>query len=57
MKPRTKTNLLALAMTASCLFIGYAFWRANHYRDPIVWILLTIGLLGILMSVLRNAKN
>ena len=57
MTPRARTNLLAIVLTVACVFIGWALYHANGSRDPVVWILLTVGLLGILMSVLRNARS
>lgn len=57
MSPKTKTNVLALVLTGACLFIGWALYRANHGRDAWVWIVFTVGLLGILLSVLRNARS
>jgi hypothetical protein len=57
MKPRTKTNLLALLLTVACVFIGYTLYRTNGARDPLVWIPFTVGLLGILLSVVRNARS
>jgi hypothetical protein len=57
MKSKRSVRVLSLLLTACCLFIGYQFYRINHRRDPFVWASLSLGLLGIMLSVLRNAKN
>lgn len=54
---RIQRSLLSVVLTAACLFIGYSLYRLNHYRDPLVWGALTFGLLGILLSVLRQKKG
>ena len=53
---RAKIRLLSLLLTIACVFIGYALYRWNGGRDPVVWVVFTFGLLGVLLSVLRNTR-
>jgi uncharacterized membrane protein YjjP (DUF1212 family) len=55
--PRTKTRVLSLLLTVASLFLGYTLHRLNGGRDPVVWVVFTVGLLGVLLSVLRNARG
>ncbi|MBC7372104.1 MAG: hypothetical protein H7326_11090 [Bdellovibrionaceae bacterium] len=46
-------NLLSLFLTIACLIIGYGFYKMNN-GDWLSGVFITIGLLGITLSVLRN---
>lgn len=56
MTPKIKNNLYALLLTLACLMTGYGYYKANPH-DPFVAIIFTLGILGILLSVLRNQKK
>ena len=46
-------NLLSLVLALGCICGGYLFYKMNP-NDPIPSIIFAVGLLGILMSFLRN---
>jgi len=52
---RRKRVVLSLALTVVCLFVGYGFFKMNQ-RDWLNAIFFTVGLLGIMLSVLRRSK-
>jgi len=52
MSPRLK-KLSSIPLAAACIFIGYKLYVLNHSRDAFVWITFTVGLLGLILSVLR----
>ena len=49
-------NLLSLILTLSGIAGGYAFYKVNN-NDAFNAIFFTVGILGIMLSVLRNAKK
>jgi hypothetical protein len=49
-------NLLSLILTVCCVAGGYAFYKVNN-NDAFNAIFFTVGILGIMLSVLRNAKK
>lgn len=56
MQKKWVQNLSSLGLTLACLLTGYGYYKANPH-DPLVAIIFTIGILGILLSVLRNQKK
>lgn len=46
-------HALTVILTIACLLSGYGFYKMNM-NDTISAIAFTAGLLGIMMSVLRN---
>lgn len=49
-------NLLSFILTVCCIAGGYAFYKVNN-NDAFNAIFFTVGILGIMLSVLRNAKK
>ena len=52
---RRKRAALSLGLTVICLFVGYGFFKMNQ-RDWLNAIFFTVGLLGIMLSVLRRSR-
>lgn len=50
-----KKNILALLLSVCCILGGYSFYKLNN-GDSWNAIFFTIGILGIMLSVLRNSK-
>lgn len=48
--------MLALILTVSCVAGGFAFYKVNN-GDAFNAIFFTVGILGIMLSVLRNSKK
>jgi uncharacterized membrane protein YjjP (DUF1212 family) len=48
-------SLMATTLTIACLIVGYGFYKINN-GDWFNAIFFTIGILGIMMSVMRNSK-
>jgi uncharacterized membrane protein len=48
-------RLTSVGLTIACLIVGYGFYKMNN-GDWFNAIFFTVGILGILMSYLRN-KN
>ena len=48
--------LIPALLSFGCIWAGYGFYRMNH-GDWINASVFTIGLLGIMLSVLRNRKK
>jgi uncharacterized membrane protein YjjP (DUF1212 family) len=46
-------SFLSVLLTIACLIVGYGFYKMNH-GDWINAVVFTIGILGLMMSVLRN---
>ncbi len=57
-KPPSKLrrSLLSLGLSATCIFVGYGFYQMNHH-DWLNAIFFTVGLSGIMLSVLRQSKT
>jgi hypothetical protein len=51
-----KKTALAMILVAACLASGYVFYRMNPH-DIINSVCFTIGILGIMLSVLRKKPN
>ncbi len=47
---------LMLILTLSCMAGGFAFYKVNN-QDAFNAIFFTVGILGIMLSVLRNSKK
>ena len=57
-KPASKLSrsLLSLGLTLTCILAGYGFYQMNH-RDGLNAVFFTVGLSGIMLSVLRRRKT
>lgn len=51
-----KKRLLMVGLAVCCCVVGYGFYKINQ-RDVVSGIFITIGLLGILLSVMREGKQ
>jgi hypothetical protein len=49
-------SLQAFGLTVVCLIVGYGFYRMNQ-RDWLNSVFFTLGILGIMMSFLRNSSK
>jgi hypothetical protein len=43
-------------LVAACLMVGYGFHRMSPH-DPLVSVLFTVGILGLILSVNRKKKS
>lgn len=55
LKGETKKKLLVVTLTICVLLAGHLFYKLNS-GDLVNSIAFTVGLLGIMLSVLRNLK-
>lgn len=55
MSRQTRT-LASIGLTIACGFSGYAFYKMNP-DQPIVAFIFAFGLLGIMLSFLRNTQS
>ena len=56
MNERLKRTGISLGLSSLCLLIGYGYYSMNHH-DWFNACFFTIGLLGIMLSVLRKRKS
>lgn len=56
MKSPLTRGIVSLALTLCCIMAGYGYYKMNPH-DGWVAVVFTIGISGIMLSVLRNAKR
>jgi uncharacterized membrane protein len=54
-KARIVTSAASIGLTIACLMTGYGFYKMNH-EEVFPAVAFTVGILGIMLSVLRNRK-